>query len=179
MRKLLSAVLIVCGLAIASSAHAATLNNDNGGDGFVLPAPGGFILVGSDACSFTICPEGSSNTTTYLNIAATNLTVTYNWGYLSLDEGDPSFDPAGYIINGILHQLSDDAGPFIQGGVVTLTVLAGQNYGFYVFSTDQCCGPGLIAVASSPVPAALPLFVTGLGLLGWAGRRTKAPAAAA
>jgi len=174
MKSMLAATLMAFGLAIglagSCNADTFTLNNDNGGDGYVVAIPGGFDLFGAD--------NGfGNNYTTYTATAATSETLTYNWTYTTNDCCGAGWDPGGYVINGVYTALS----PYVFGpqgtgdssGVVTLTVLAGQNYGFYVYSPDSCCGRGDIAVNATPLPAALPMFAAGLGLVGWLARRRK------
>lgn len=171
--------LIAIGLAIGTvgSASAYTLNNDNGGDGFVVPIPGGFDLFGSDSAA-----SGGNvgpNNTTYLDVAGANVVLGFNWSYHT-DDFIPFFDSAGYVVNNIFHQLTNDNGPNDQSGLAILVIAAGQNFGLYVQSVDQQFGRGDIAVTAAtvaPVPAALSLFATGLAGLGWLARRQRKQAA--
>jgi hypothetical protein len=179
----IGALILGIGMSGAASADTFTLANDNGGDGFVTSILGGFDLFGSDNSS-------GANYTTYLATAAVNESLTFNWTYTTNDCCGSYWDPAGYVINGSYTQLSTDTpagdasgtyvGLYDTSGVVTLNVLAGQSYGFYVFTQDGVAGRGDIAVtanSATPLPAALPLFATGLGALGLAGWRRKKKAA--
>jgi hypothetical protein len=174
-----SAVLLAVAVSAPASADTFSLTT-NGGDGSVIdPAPNGFPngfdLIGSNnGLSFVV--------TTYTATALSNQIFNVNWVYQT-DDDDPSFDPAGYVINGFRIQLTDDFGPNDQSGSFILSVLTNDIYGFYVDSTDGIGGRADILVtttaAETPLPAALPLFATGLGALGLLGWRRKRKAQAA
>jgi hypothetical protein len=170
-------------MALASvqpaSADTFSLANSNGGDGFVNTFPGGFDLFGADN-------GASQNYTTYTATASTNKTVTVNWTYTTNDCCGSVWDPAGYVVNGVFTQLSTDSstqGQVDSSGSFIVSLLAGDVYGMYVFSPDSIQGRADISVLASegttPIPAALPLFASGmggLGLLTW--RRKKKSALA-
>jgi hypothetical protein len=70
-----------------------------------------------------------------------------------------------------------------QSGSFILSVLTNDVYGFFINSVDSSGGPGeltvtIVATSATPLPAALPLFATGLGALGLFGWRRKRKAAA-
>jgi len=171
------AVIGLLGFAAAASADTFSLANNNGGDGYVTAIPGGFELFGAN--------NGvGANVTTYEAIASTTGNLTFNWVYTTYDFSGSSFDPAGYVINNNTTQLStnniaDTPGEFDTSGSVTLSVLAGQDYGFYVYSTDSCCGRGEIAVTATPLPSTWTMLIAGfLGLGFFAYRGTKKNTAA-
>jgi hypothetical protein len=164
----------VCGPA---SADTFTLNNSNGGDGFVNVFPNGFDLFGADDHAEG---NGQSNLTTYTAVAGSNQTFNISWTYHTNDTDGPTFDPAGYLLNGALSQLTNSGGLDDQTGSFIISVLAGDTYGIYVSSSDSCCGRADISVTAAdatPLPAALPLFAGGLGLIGLLARRRKQRAA--
>ena len=107
------AAVTALGLAIgiAGSAKAATftLNSDNDGDGFVSLIPGGFDLYGSDNGE----GDGKASLTTYLATAAAAATLTFKWTYQTFDEDGSTWDPAGYVVNGIFTQLTA-GGSFLE-----------------------------------------------------------------
>jgi hypothetical protein len=186
-KSMLAAAVMTIGLAISvgsANADTFTLANTNGGDGYVTAISGGFDLFGPNN---GVGIAGTAATTTYLATAGTSKTLTYNWTYTTNDCCGSYYDPAGYEINGVQTQLSVDmTGALGTGdaiGIVTFSVLAGQTYGFYVYSRDSLEGRGDIAVTSGvsavPLPAALPLFATGLGVLGLLGWRRKRKAVVA
>ena len=160
-------------------ADTFSLANSNGGDGFVNTFPGGFDLFGADN-------GASQNYTTYTATASTNKTVTVNWTYTTNDCCGSVWDPAGYVVNGVYTQLSTDSainGQVDSSGSFIVSLLAGDVYGMYVFSPDSVGGRGDISVTASegttPIPAALPLFASGMGGLGFlTWRRKKKPALA-
>ena len=179
--KLLSCCAAVCGLVCGSAAIASadtfTLTNTNSGDGFVTLIPGGFDLVGSNNGFPDEDPVESF--TDYTATAFAAETPTFNWSYTTNDCCGSLFDPAGYIINGVRTQLSTDGnvqGQFDTSGILSFTLNAGDTYGFYVHTRDGFFGTADIAVtsvAATPIPAALPLFASALGGLGFVGWRRK------
>lgn len=178
IRKAFAALALTSAIIISGSALADTftLANDNGGDGYSVPFGSGVDLFGAD--------NGvGANYTTYTATALSDQLISINWIYHT-DDADPSYDPAGYVINGVFSQLTNSAGPNDQSGSFLVNVLTGDIYGIYVYSTDSLFGRGDLAVTPSetPLPAALPLFATGLGTLGafsWRRKRRKVAAIAA
>ena len=158
-------------IAIAGSANAATylLSNTNGGDGFVTLIPGGFDLFGAD----NDVPNGTS--TTYLAIATASGPLTFNWTYTTNDCCGAHWDPAGYVINDVFTQLTPDVeggvGDGNGSGVITLNVLAGQDFGFFVNSIDALAGRADIAVTSMtaavPEPSTWAMMMIGFAGLGF------------
>ena len=168
-------VAFAFGIGKPALADTFTLANDNGGDGYVTTFPGGFSLFGADN-------SVGANTTTYTAAALTNETVTINWSYKTFDCCGSQWDPAGYIFNGVETQLSTNSGTGGQidsSGSFVLSLLAGNTYGMYVHSVDSIEGRGEITVGATPLPAALPLFAGGLGLVGLLARRRKRQGATA
>lgn len=186
-RKLLAASALMAAVAVSGPAFADTFNltNSNGGDGFVNLVPGGFDLFGSNNGTGV---SGSPNYTYYTATASANKIFTINWTYTTSDCCGSYWDPAGYVVNNVTHQLSTDTDPndILPGqndtsGSFVVSVLAGDTYGMYVFTRDGLQGRAdiLVTASETPLPAALPLFMTGLagmGLLGWRKKR-KAQAA--
>jgi hypothetical protein len=67
----------------------------------------------------------------------------------------------------------------VTGGVAVFTFFGNTDQAFpdEGFGLDRILVAGTIA--ATPIPAALPLFVSGLGVLGWVARRQRRKAAAA
>jgi len=167
-------------LAAASSASAATvfgfqdaydpinwtLTNSNA-DGFVNTggAPASISLTGGDNGSF------SSGTTDYTTTAAAAGTVTFDWNY-STNDG-PFFDPFGYLLNGSFIQVTDDGGDLVQNGTSTFNVLAGDSFGFRIFTTDNIVGPGSVTISNFSAPVPEPSTVLSLLVLGGLGAGLK------
>lgn len=62
--------------------------------------------------------------------------------------------------------------PLYAGGS-GLAVQSGSRYTGGYYHSDLSLGFELDDASTTPVPAALPLFATGLGVMGWFGRRRK------
>ena len=173
---------VVAGFALTSVAHADTfvLNSSNGGDGYVNAIAGGFDLFGADNSPGT-------TDTTYLATAGGAETLTFNWAFTTNDCCGSGWDPGGYVVNGVFTQLSTDsfgtAGDISSSGALTLTLAAGDSYGFYIHSPDSCCGRSDIAVTGGavPEPATWALMFAGVAFVGGAlrSRRRTAMATAA
>ena len=168
-----SAVLLT--VAISAPASADTFNLfTNGGDGSVIDIvpngfPNGFHLFGTD--------DGTGLDTTYTATALSNQSFNVNWIYHTADNS-PLWDSAGYVKNGVFTQLTNSGGSIDQNGSFILNVLTNDIYGFYVRSADGEEGRGdilvtALAVSQVPLPAALPLFAGGLGVIGLLARRRK------
>ena len=156
------------------------LNSTNGGDGHLgIPDPGYlYQIVGSDN-------DVGESLTTLENTAAMAETLTFKWSYTTMDCCGSVYDPGGYVINGVLTQLTPSVGPMADigatyTGVVSLVLGAGDTYGFYVDSTDSILGPGTIEFGTVPEPSTWAMLLVGFGVLGYFGvkRRNGALASA-
>lgn len=169
---IVAAALCAAGAGVAS-ADTFTLANSNGGDGYVVTGLGTFDLFGADN-------GASANATSYLATAGAAKTLTFNWSYTTADCCGSAWDPAGYILNGVMTQLSTDSyvtGAIASSGTLTLNLAAGDSYGFYVYSPDSIEGRGEISVSSGistvPLPAGIVLLSGAFGLLGAAKRKAR------
>jgi hypothetical protein len=124
--------------------------------------PGSIALIGSDTGSelfsrleFTIAAPAAG-------------TVSFDWSYVSSDADGPEFDPAGYLLNGAITQLSDNGGGATQGAQVSFTVMAGDRFGFYLQSNDNLSGSATLTISnfSAPIPEPASVAMMSLGLLG-------------
>ncbi|TRT88846.1 MAG: PEP-CTERM sorting domain-containing protein [Microcystis aeruginosa Ma_OC_H_19870700_S124] len=152
-------------LAAASGASAATVfgfqtpyapinwtfTNSNA-DGSVNTggAPASISLTGGNNGSF------SSGTTNYTTTAAAAGTVTFNWNYSTNDV--PFLDPFGYLLNGSFTQVTNNGGGVVQNGTSTFNVLAGDSFGFRIFTIDNIGGRASVTISnfSAPGPMAPP-----------------------
>ncbi|NCS24621.1 MAG: PEP-CTERM sorting domain-containing protein [Microcystis aeruginosa BS13-02] len=149
-------------LAAASSASAATVfgfqdaydpinwtfTNSNA-DGSVNTggAPASISLTGGDNGS------GFSGTTDYTTTAAAAGTVTFDWNYSTADVS-AFFDPFGYLLNGSFSFVTSSP----NNGTSTFNVLAGDSFGFRVYTLDNRFGRGGVTISnfSAPGPVAPP-----------------------
>jgi len=113
----------------------------NGGDGSLVDSsPVSLKIIGSD--------DGTGNVNTTLEIdAQCTGQYSFDWDYSS-DNGGASFDPAGYIIDGVLTQLTADGGGVVQSDSATIFVTVGQPFGFYVDTEDSLFGAGMITISN-------------------------------
>lgn len=166
-------IFLLLGISKPALADTFTLTNTpSNADGFVNLIPGGFNLFGADN-------SVGETATTYLATALSNQAFIVNWAYHTDDF--PAFDPAGYYLNGVRTQLTNNVGSNNQSGPFLISVLAGDVYGFYVDSEDSGFGRANIQVtgfaapeaSEVPLPASLPLFAGGATLIALLGRRKR------
>lgn len=168
-------------LALPVAANAAMFEDCTG---FTLSTTGdGDVNVTSPSasdCSFTLTGnnDGSSGLTLFTAIADVGYLLDFNWNYSTADVS-PSWDPAGYTVNGALMQLSDNGGStFSQSGSESYQISAGDEFGWYVDSVDGIVGAADLDVFSNftviPLPAGGLLLLTALGGMAAVRRRRKA-----
>ncbi|WP_235902787.1 PEPxxWA-CTERM sorting domain-containing protein [Sandarakinorhabdus oryzae] len=164
-------------LAVPASA-AFTLNNSQGGDGYVIVnSPSSFTVYGGNDST-------GNNITSYGTVATIAQLVSGLWSYRSDDVDGSAYDPAGYFINGGLFQLTVDLpNPALQGGSFSFSVNPGDTYGFYVRTTDGQLGRGQITAditpGGVPEPASWAMLIAGFGLVGAVARQRRTARVAA
>ncbi|NCQ98561.1 MAG: PEP-CTERM sorting domain-containing protein [Microcystis aeruginosa L211-101] len=169
-------------LAAASGASAATVfgfqdaydpinwtftNNNADGSVNTTGAPASISLTGGDNGS------GSSGTTDYTTTAAAAGTVTFDWNYSTADIDGPRWDPFGYLLNGSFTQVTNNGGGVVQNGTSTFNVLAGDSFGFRIFTDDNRLGPGSVTISNFSAPVPEPSTVLSLLVLGGLGAGLK------
>ena len=188
MHKTLRAATLAlgtCALAgLSANASAAyTFSNDNAAaDGSISGTYPQFTITGSDNGT-------GGNTSFYTQTFASSEVVSFTWQYASLDSsGLGTYDPAGWVVThdgtSVETQLSIDADTS-SSGTTSVTVAAGDTFGFYVYTIDSMYGPGMLAINEDlvlpppPPPPAIPepqnaaLMMAGLAALFAAVRRRK------
>jgi hypothetical protein len=172
-------VAIIVNLAIAAPAMAAfTLNNDHGGDGFVVVDPFDARIFTLFGANNAIDLNGLDNLTTYGTQSSSVKLIDVRWRYTSQDS-TANWDPAGWFVNNDYYQLTDDnlAGNVVQGGRFQIAVNPGDQWGYYVYTTDGEFGRGALTISTVPEPDSWALLIAGFGLTGATLRRRRAIAA--
>jgi hypothetical protein len=160
-----------------------------------LNAPGtyGVNLHATDALS---APDGSSvSAGLVFGLAGTSTGSFNNFNSRTFQEADclngcpaPGFAiPTAPFVTDNLVQMEANALYFIQLDVlltpgpsnIEISALIDPTFSTSASGGQFIFSPGVLSVAATPVPAALPLFASGLGALGVAGWRKKRKAAIA
>lgn len=192
MRKLVRAAMCAAGvMALAGQASADvptfTFSNSaaagNGTFSLVTPtfptSSWAFVLTGSDGAGPT--PDLAVATT----VASAQVVDVFTVDYTSNDARGHTADPAGYILNGVTHQITFDGAfgggpPFVGDFSSVISLAPGDVFGFYVNSTDNLGGAASIRVELRaevvPEPATWALMIGGFGMAGATLRRRRAMA---
>jgi hypothetical protein len=119
-----------------------TLFNQNA-DGSAATFDGGLsaVLTGGNTGS------GVAGFTDLFITAPVSGMVHFQFSYLSLDT--PTWDDAGYLIDGVYTQLADTDGDF---GTADFPISAGQSFGFRVNTLDNEGEPGILTVSDFNAP---------------------------
>jgi hypothetical protein len=106
-----------------------------------------------------------SSTELYIVAPPNSLGVSFDWVYETFDTFGPGYDPFGYFVNTTFFQLSQDFGPFFQGGQVALPLAPGDLFGFAQVSLDGLDSPAVSVVYNFQgyVAAPGPLPLLGVG----------------
>ena len=112
-------------------------------DGFAYTPDSGLtaVIVGGNDGS------GVPGTTDLVTNAAAAGIVQFNYLYNSLD--DPTFDAAGYLLNGVYSQFADTNG---ESGTISFAVNSGDSFGFQVWTADNLGEPGILTVSNFSAP---------------------------
>lgn len=163
----------------ATMAQAVTFAFDAGdgnGTGFQqIDTVDGFGLTMAGADTDAI--NSIADITTFTAQAAVDAAYEINWSYFTFDFDGPAFDPFGYFVGSDFIQLTDNNGANFQFGTFVLNVLAGDEFGFFIDSTDDVENPSNAFVSGQqiavvPLPASGLFFIAGLcGLVLWGLRR--------
>ena len=165
-----SAILALAFSTAAANATTYALYNDVG-NGTITGSYPSFTLTGANGIGARV------SLTSYTGVIDSEQLLTFNYTYTSYDEDGADFDPAGYMLNGQMYQLSPNGiyGPITINGTVSLSLHSGDNFGWYVRSMDSLLGPATLAISVSAVPESetYAMLLAGLGLVGVASRRKR------
>jgi hypothetical protein len=163
MRKIYTTIVFVFTLMAAkaqfSGAYApdrwtTMLSSGSNGTVDISGAPSSIIIRGSDGGG------GSDVDIDYTITVTTSGNLSFNWSYHTNDmDASPAYDLAGFLINGVFTQLSNDAGPIDQSGSYSAgLVSAGSVIGFRVRATDNTMGDATFTISGFSAPGGvLPL----------------------
>jgi hypothetical protein len=166
--------------ALSSRVTAAVLTPPLSSFGLTNTSADGSVDVGSDNLSFTLTGgntgSGLPGSTDFFTVSQTSGLVEFQYSYSSFDL--PGFDSAGYRVGNIRTQLSFTDG---ESGFASLTVSAGQIYGWWVDTADNTGEPGILSVSFSPAitpapePASFVLLFAGFAAVVAIAPKSAAP----
>ena len=176
--------------SVSATGQGLVANNSgvdffNGAPPWVADSTSSSWIVDNTANSSSGGPPLSFSTT--FNLAGLNPSTAFLSGAWAIDDTGV-LELNGHIIStlasdgfswGVLNafSVSGSSGDFLSGTNVLSAVLT-TNDDFFEGTNVQVSGTADALVSATPIPAALPLFAGGLGLMGFLARRRKRHAAA-
>lgn len=110
-----------------------------GADGTVIYnpfEPNSVVIVGGNNSGGTLGQEGFS---VFIVDITQNVTVSFDWDFVNSDD-EQNFDNAGYVVGNTFFPLTEDDNGFNQNGSETVTLQAGDVFGFAVSTDDNAFG---------------------------------------
>jgi hypothetical protein len=92
---------------------------------------------------------GSNIRTDFMTSAALAGDISFTWTYIT--EDSPGFDPAFFVLNGVVTPLSNNIGT-TQTGTINFNASVGTTFGFRVTSVDGCCGAATLIITNFTWP---------------------------
>ena len=117
---------------------------DNGGSADLIE--NGFVLYGADG---GVCAGQGHTVEMSVVVPSGSETLSFTWDYQTTD--GVGFDLPSYFVDGNDYSLFAGEDYFLQAGSGFVTVglpIDAMVVGFRIFSTDSCCGPGVLAVTN-------------------------------
>ncbi len=175
MKFALPLAALVLATVSAPAMAAFTLSNDNGGDGYVVVDPlDPRIFTLFSANNAPDIDSGFNNVTSYGQTATSVRVINVRWSHVTTDER-ARFDPAGWFLGEHFFQLTDDdiTTGIVQGGSFQIAVNPGDEWGFYIGTSDSFGGRGQLNISTVPEPGSWAMLIAGFGLTGAAMRRRR------
>lgn len=181
MKRLASVLILACASWLAQAGPVsgftgpyapANWSGSNSGSG------DGLWSIDADSAQLTGANNGLGEATTSLGFTSAHQGfIEFSWAYQT-DDLDASWDPFGYLLNGLFTSLVDDT-LGAQSGLATIFLDVGDSFAFAITSFDSLggaasasirgfSGPGSLQV---PEPAGLALLSAALLAATLAGRR--------
>lgn len=139
--------------------------------------PGNVLALAQDACGMGSCPvndNGSGGTMTWLfnrDVAFNSFDVfDFKTGELKIELFD---DLNQLVFSAMVPTFNTDTGNNVTDNLFTTIDIGGVVFRRAVFDFNGSGAIGTFDVQEVPIPAALPLLLSGLAGLGFAGRRRK------
>ena len=182
--KRLTAILLFC---VTSSVASADVITDFTGyynvANWTQVLDGGSInLAGAPFSILEISANDNSglSNTDFTIAAAADSSIQFSWNYTTTDVDGSSFDPFGWLLNGVFTQLTVNSSFAAQSGTTSFLVAAGDVFGFRQRATDSALGSAFTTISnfsvtteSVPEPATLLLLSMSLFGLGFTARRAR------
>jgi hypothetical protein len=112
-----------------------------GGDGSINANNDTVILHGSNS------GDETSYNVDFTISSSLEFSVSFQWNY-STDDFFPYWDPFGYLVNDSFYQLTENFGSTEQSGSVSLTLAAGDTFGFRQNSADSQSGKATTVISN-------------------------------
>jgi hypothetical protein len=119
---------------------------DGNGSINISQSPSSITLLGSDGLSESSNLPETGYRTDIVVSSPVAWTATFNWDYAT-DDGMSSWDPFGYLINGNFYRLTAASSDLLQSGSVTISLDAGDVFGFRQGSVDAIGGMASVKIS--------------------------------
>ena len=119
---------------------------DGNGSINISQSPLSIILLGADNAGENPNPPEAGYRTDIVISSPVAWTASFDWNY-STDDFQSSWDPFGYLINDNFYQLTIDSSDLLQSGSVTISLNAGDVFGFRQGSVDATYGRASVQIS--------------------------------
>ena len=119
---------------------------DGNGSIDISQSPLSITLLGADDIGENSNPPEAGYRTDIVISSPMAWTASFDWNY-STDDFQSSWDPFGYLINGIFYKLTIDSSDLLQSGSETISLNAGDVFGFRQGSDDATYGRASVQIS--------------------------------